>query len=294
MSKISEELSQEVKEGQEKYYGFIQSSHGADHVFVFTEDQLQELFDYYGEDMDVLPTDPEETAELDGFPMGGSNSGTAVISLLETKDDVLSYLQQEALGPDLEDPYLVDMAEYYWGIDDGGYGCGNGLAARMLREAGFDVAEVEKKAMKSIEDETQQICDVLGITRKDFYDDPYKYIRTSDVHVLGDIKDLLNTVSVLDFENSDGRISLKAETDNNGVKFYKSLSIEKTSNGEYDWKFTHRQELPTGYSWANDFDFQSWETDGYEAAEIFNELIQKAIEEKDPKGLIKDEEERED
>ena len=305
LDQISEELSQEeraalseaglneVKERQEKYYGFIQSNHGADHVFVFTEDQLQELFDYYGEDMNVLPTDPEETAELDGFPMGGSNSGMSVISLLETKDDVLSYLQQDALGPDSEDPYLVDMAEYYWGIDDGEYGCGNGLAARMLREAGFDVAKVEEKAMKSIEEETQKICDVLGIPRLDFYGEPYEYMRTSDIHVLGDIKDLLNTVSVLDFENSDGRISLNAEMDNNGVKFYKSLTIEKTNSGEYDWKFTHRQELPTRYSWANDFNSQSWETDEYESAEIFNDLIQKAIEEKDPKGLSKDEEERE-
>lgn len=305
LDQISEELSQEekaalseaglneVKEGQERYYGFIQSNHGADHVFVFTKDQLQELFDYYGGDMDELPTDPGETTEIDGFPIGGSNSSASIVTLLETKEDVLSYLQEPALGPDLEDPMLVDMAEYYFGIDDGNWGCGNGLAKKMLEDAGFDVQKVEEKAMQGMESETNFAKSVLGIDRKDFYDDPYYSMRMSDIHVLGDVKDLLNEVSSLDFDKSDGMVLIERDLSAEKASFHQSLSIWKTEDGEYSWKLTHENKISDGHSWTREFTSDSWETDEEEALEIFNDLIQKAIEEKDPKGLSKDEEERE-
>jgi len=276
-----------------KYYGFLQSNHGADHVFVFTEDQLQELFDYYGGDMDELPTDPEETTEIDGFPMGGSNSSASIVTLLETKEDVLSFLQEPALGPDLEDPMLVDMAEYYFGIDNGNWGCGNGLAAKMLEDAGFDVEKVEEKAMQGVEFETDLAKSVLGIDRKDFYDDPYYSMRMSDIHVLGDIKALLNEVSSLDFEKSDGKVLIERDLSAEKASFHQSLSIWKTEDGEYSWKLTHENKISNGRSWTREFTSDSWETDEEEALEIFHDIIQKAIEEKDPKGLSKDEEERE-
>ena len=188
------------------YYGFIQMSHGADHIFVYTEEQIQQEFTQRGIDLDLLPTD-EENSEIDFFPIGGSNSAASVITRLEGDEDVKKYLQKKALGPDFSDPMLVDLAEYYWGLQTD-----EGCLQELLDRLGLDQDTLEHDAMKDINDEIDMICDTLCITRNEFYDDDFCEFRRSDVYFIKKIKDLV----CKEFEengpiDTEARISLPKE-----------------------------------------------------------------------------------
>ncbi len=276
-----------------KYYGIIQTNHGADHVFVYTEEQIKSEFEYYGLDIADLPTKPGECAEeLPCFPIRGSNCSDPRIWLLETKEDAIAFLKQDAEGPDYEDPPLVAIAEYYWGIDRGDWG--NGYAAELLSEAGEDIGKVEKHAMRFVESSTGRICEVLGITRRDFYEEPYEYMRESDVLHIADICDLLKNTDAIEFDE-EGNFSIEKlipETDNI-PKQDKTLSIHKTDDG-YNWKLTYKVYPPVSAR-ANIYEFTAddWESDMEDSAEFLKELVQDKIREKDSINISEEKEDME-
>ena len=173
------------------YYGFTQLSHGADHIYIYTEDQILQEFAKRGIDPAVLPKD-DKTTELDFFPVGGSNSATSVITRLEGDESIKEYLQQKALGPDFSDPTLVDLAEYYWGLQTD-----EGCLQELLDRLGLDQDTLEHDAMEDINNEIAMICDTLGITSKDFYEDYFRDFRRSDVYFINEIEDLVRKMSGL-------------------------------------------------------------------------------------------------
>ncbi len=162
------------------YYGIIQSNHGADHVFLYTEDQIKQDFTDLDIDVDLLPVPTNSPIDLDGYPIGGSNSGAAQIFFLNDEEAAINFLSQKALGTDYDDPELCDLAEYYWSIDRGEYG--NGYAAQFLKDRGLDIDLIEGNAIKDIDNEIDDICTVLGVPNSEwFYDEPYCHIRSSDI-----------------------------------------------------------------------------------------------------------------
>ena len=93
----------------EKYYGVSQSYHGHEYYYVFTKSGIERY---------VKPFESAE--EINGmyeFPVGGSNSSVAFIKELNGDEEVVSFLKETGLGPDFEDPCLVDLAEYSKSID---------------------------------------------------------------------------------------------------------------------------------------------------------------------------------
>jgi hypothetical protein len=172
------------------YYGIIQSNHGADHVFLYTEDQIKQDFVDTGIGVDLLPTPTNSPIDLDGYPIGGSNSGAAQIFFLTDEEAAVNFLSQKALGADYDDPELVDLAEYYWSIDRGEYG--NGYAAQFLKDHNLDIDLIESKAVEDVDKEFNDLCDVLGIKDDEsVYDDPYCHIRSSDI---AEIKRIFTTL----------------------------------------------------------------------------------------------------
>ena len=85
-----------------KYYGVTQSEYGHEYRWIYDEETLKEKF---GE----IWTDSCEDV---GWPIGGSNSSATSIVLLENGEDAREFLTSPGKGPDLEDPTLVDIAEY--------------------------------------------------------------------------------------------------------------------------------------------------------------------------------------
>ena len=167
------------------YYGFIQENHGADHVFIYTKEQILEEFEHYGIEPDVLPTEMNDISELDGFPIGGSNSAPSRIWMLEGDEAAKAFICREADGPDYEDPPLVGLAEYYFALDTV-----EGCMKELLDKFGIDKEAQEEKAMKKVEDDTALVCETLGISYKDFYDDKYAYVRMSEIYNREEDRDL--------------------------------------------------------------------------------------------------------
>ena len=160
-----------------KYYGVIQGCHGADHVYLYTEEQINAEFEKYGINRDYLPESAEDTGTYDIlWPMGGSNSSATYLELCETKEDAVRFLTQTALGPDFEDPELVDLAEYYWQIETD-----EGCAGDIITEFGINKEETEKDAIAGINSQIEEICGQLHIRPADFYQTEYRDIRVSEV-----------------------------------------------------------------------------------------------------------------
>ncbi len=110
-----------------------------------------------------------------------------MITRLEGDDSIKKYLQQKALGPDFCDPTLVDLAEYYWGLQTD-----EGCLQELLDRLGLDQNTLEHDAMEDINNEIAMICDTLGITGKDFYEDYFCDFRRSDVYFIKEIEDLVH------------------------------------------------------------------------------------------------------
>lgn len=163
-------------------------NHGADHIFVFSEEDMNECFEKgFAINKEDLPTTKEDNTYIGLFPIGGSNCSDSHVTLLESKEEVIKYLQQEALGPDAEDPCLVDLAEYYFQIEkSSGMYYATDTAVNILKEAGLDKKKLEEKAMEHINEEIKFICETLNIDRKQFYDDEYRDMRLSEVYEISD------------------------------------------------------------------------------------------------------------
>lgn len=88
-----------------KFYGVTQFDYGHEYRWIFEEDVIKNNLgaDFHLEDemwKDVM------------FPMGGSQVSATSFELLETHTDAYAFLTKEGEGPDLEDPTLIDLAEY--------------------------------------------------------------------------------------------------------------------------------------------------------------------------------------
>ena len=94
-------------------YGVTQMNHGADHRWIFSEEELARDIDKYFYDDDAIPN----CDEIECWPIGGSNCGPGIIQRLYTDDEIRDFLTEPGLGADSEDPELVDLAEYYCEAD---------------------------------------------------------------------------------------------------------------------------------------------------------------------------------
>lgn len=89
-------------------YGVSQFCYGHEHKWIFTEEEIKRQTGRTIEDHDWLDIH---------FPIGGSNSSATSFEKLDNDEDVRGFLTAKAEGPDLEDPELVDIAEYYLTVD---------------------------------------------------------------------------------------------------------------------------------------------------------------------------------
>lgn len=262
------------------YYGFTQLSHGADHVFIFTKEQIEEE---NPEILPYMPTKEDEDTEISFFPIGGSNSADASVSLLKGDAAAKEYLTREAYGPDYEDPPISAYSEYYWGLMTD-----EGCMQELLDKFGLKKEDVEKKAEAGIEVAIDDICVTLGIEQKEFCDDKYRDIRMSDVYFLERMEELLDKSDLTFSEKtatSEPEIMVKLPESisksllsENGFKVYTDdkdlinktyLVIEKEPDNEISFGFTEyggRNTLDPGLKNGN--------------TEFVKEQIQKIIEEK--------------
>lgn len=90
-----------------KYYGVIQSHCGHEYRWIYDEDTLTKNIGeiHAGESEDIH------------FPMGGSNSSSTLIVELKSDEDARAFLTCLGDGPDMEDPTLVDIAEYLVSVE---------------------------------------------------------------------------------------------------------------------------------------------------------------------------------
>lgn len=159
---------------EEIYYGVVQSNHGHDYVHIYTYSQIREEFDRYGLDKNLLPLPGEEesTACLDVlWPIGGSNSSASFIAVLNGEKEAAEFITQEALGPDYEDPELIDLAEYIWTLDTD-----EGCMQEFLDRYGIDPEQYSQHDPR-----VDDICRDYGIQKADFYSDEIRDIRYSEI-----------------------------------------------------------------------------------------------------------------
>ena len=263
------------------YYGFIQVNHGADHVFIYTKEQILEEFERYKINPAVLP-EGDDISELDGFPIGGSNSAPSRIWELYGDEAAKAFICGEADGPDYEDPSLVGLAEYYFALDTN-----EGCMKELLDKFGIDKEAQEKKAMKAIEDDTAMVCNTLGISFNDFYEDEYAYVRVSEVYFLSKIKELIRSAEekgelVWSDNTDEPEIHLKLDEDtakeilrHNSFDVWGKdknmidetyLVIEKEPDGEIVYDFIE-------YAGGNSLDIPCDESE-----ELMEAMIQKFVE----------------
>lgn len=156
-------------ENQKVYYGVVQSCHGHDHVWLFTDEQIQKEFTKYNLGVDHLPQG-EETTDVEIFwPYGGSNVSSTKIVRRIGEEAALSFLTQECWGPDSDDPMLVDLAEYLWTIEE------DGCAKELLESYGHKCTDFTQHDSR-----VDNICLRHGLKLKDFYSDKYGNTRYSE------------------------------------------------------------------------------------------------------------------
>lgn len=161
-------------EDRKIYYGAVQAHHGHDYVFLFTEEQMEEEFRDMG-GLGALPKagapDGRDCDYRDIFwPMGGSNVSATFIKALEGAEAARDFLTQDAFLPDLEDPMLIDTAEYAWSIDTG-----SGCAKEVLDAYGLKAEDYGQSDPRA-----DEICSRYGITRDDLYGDRLRDVRLSE------------------------------------------------------------------------------------------------------------------
>lgn len=96
-------------------YGVMQLNHGHEYRWLFTEDEVSAQFQAYN----IVPFE----GEVELWPIGGSNSGVATLTELENDEAIKCFLTDPGEGPDVEDPMLVDIAEYLVTVDTGYGAC---------------------------------------------------------------------------------------------------------------------------------------------------------------------------
>lgn len=130
----------------EKYYGVSQSFHGHEYRWIFTKEEIisqigEDVWNNItqGEDYYGLPKESPYLEDV-GFPVGGSNSSATLIETLSNDDEVKEFLTRPADGPDVDDPMLVDIAEYLMTVDVDCASC----TQEFLDKFGFTMKELEQ------------------------------------------------------------------------------------------------------------------------------------------------------
>lgn len=113
-----------------KYYGVTQSHCGHEYRWIFTKEEIERNIGEFEDDeyLDVH------------YPMGGSNSSATHFLPLENDEQVFAFMTGEAEGPDLEDPMLVDIAEYLMTVDTD---CGS-CTQEFLEKFGLNKKDLEQ------------------------------------------------------------------------------------------------------------------------------------------------------
>ena len=180
--------SSKVTELKKKYendaiFSISQSHYGHEYVYIFTESQIREaqpsiLPDSFADDyydfVDIF------------WPMGGSNSSATCITFLGRGDaginEAYNFLTAEADGPDLEDPELVDLAEYARDV-----ATDEGIAKEIL--TAFDLKAEE---LTKIDNRYTELID-KGLPKEAFYAQETKSLRLYENE--SEIQELIKEVS---------------------------------------------------------------------------------------------------
>ncbi len=157
------ELNQENNRGSSmNYYAVTQLNHGAEHKWIFDE---RTIIDSLGQNFDDFYIDCP-------WPTGGSSSSATRICKMNSDEEICNFLTAPGEGPGLEDPMLVDLAEYYCSVDVADTWCQDksctgefvqkfGLVCEDTHDERYDEA---KKMIQSLQKS--------GYTNFD-YDDPF-------------------------------------------------------------------------------------------------------------------------
>ena len=266
------------------YYGFIQENHGADHVFIYTKEQILEEFERYNINPIVLP-EGDDISVLDLFPIGGSNSAPSRIWMLEGDEAAKDFICWEADGPDYDDPTLVGLAEYYFDLN-----INEGCMKELLDKFGIDKEAQEKKAIKNVKDDISLVCETLGISFNDFYDDKYAYMRMSEVNFLSKIKELIRSAEEKgelvwsDNKPYEPEIRLKIDEDTaKEILKFNSFDVWKRDKDMINETYLVIEKEPDGeivYDFIEYAGGNSLEIPCDESKDLMKDLIQKFVEDK--------------
>lgn len=146
-------------------YGVLQSHYGQDVRYLFTEEQI--IAESQRTGINDLLERAKAGESVSYWPIGGSNSGDAVFTPLDSDEVILAYLK-ENLGVDLEDPMLVDLAEYCNYVDTD-----EGCAQEYLDKFGLSASEL-KVGDSKYDEAVRMIADLKTAGYEDFnYDNPF-------------------------------------------------------------------------------------------------------------------------
>lgn len=128
------------------YYGITQSHCGHEYRWIFTKEKVmlqlgEEFFQELIEDYGPIGGDIRNTWDIDvEFPIGGSNSSATYFQLLNNDEEAKYFLCKPALGPDVEDPTLVDIAEYLLTVDTNYDSC----TQEFIDKFGLNLSDLEQ------------------------------------------------------------------------------------------------------------------------------------------------------
>ena len=139
------------------YYGVEQSHCGHEYRFVFEKEEVERIVDHIalGEYTDYF------------WPMGGSNSSATCITELNGREEIKAFLTAPNEGPDVEDPMLVDLAEYILTIDTE-----EGCAQKFLDKFGLTAKELEQYDSRYDECESM-IAELKDLTDEIDFENPF-------------------------------------------------------------------------------------------------------------------------
>ncbi len=139
-------------------YFVSQTCHGHEYVWIFDDKGLKDCPKY--EDIKNLPVD-DSTCEDILWPIGGSNSSSTCFIKLRDKEDAKNMLLAAPNGPDSDDPYLVDIAEYIRTIATD---CGS------CTQEFIDEFNIKDEVINQYDSRFKELVD-LGIKPEEFYEE---------------------------------------------------------------------------------------------------------------------------
>ncbi len=157
-------------------YAVSQSNHGHEYVWIFDEKTLREKLANESnlESLNVFDKEMEKEGsffEDISWPIGGSNSSSTSITKLETFEDAIIFICYTCEGPDLEDPMLVDIAEYIRTVS---------LDEDSITQEFMDAFMMNDSFKFDSYDERYDELLSLGYTNEDMYGD-MREVRYSEV-----------------------------------------------------------------------------------------------------------------